>query len=318
MARFTRSLLAAVLALGAPAVQARTAADRDVDRRVAERVLKLNRATRWTQVAAIPIRFRTFHPQGMVRIGNETYVSSVEIRVLPRKLPTPIDGHAYDAGVGVGHLFKIGADGALIADLILGEGSIYHPGGIDYDGTSILVPVAEYRPDSRAIIYRVSPRTMTATKIAAVADHIGGVVHDVARGRLVAISWGARRFYDWPMMRDGTVPRASVADPIANIDNYIDYQDCHYLGGRSMLCSGIADYQAAGEAPAVSFGGIDLVDLPSHRPVWQVPIAMRAPSGRSMTQNPFWVEATATGLRAYFMPDDDASTLFVFDAVLPG
>lgn len=120
-----------------------------LDPRVAARVKALTRATKWTQVVAIPIAFKTFHPQGMVRIGDEFYVSSVEIQTLPKKLPAPVDGHPYDAGIGVAHLFKIGPDGKLMADLILGEGSIYHPGGIDYDGVSIWVPVAEYRPDSR-------------------------------------------------------------------------------------------------------------------------------------------------------------------------
>jgi len=33
-----------------------------------------------------------------------------------------------------------------------------------------------------------------------------------------------------------------------------------------------------------------------------------------MTQNPVWVEAGDSGLRAYLMPDDDKSTLFVYDA----
>ena len=33
-----------------------------------------------------------------------------------------------------------------------------------------------------------------------------------------------------------------------------------------------------------------------------------------MTQNPFFVEAADTGLRAYFMPDDDKSTLFIYEA----
>ena len=35
-----------------------------------------------------------------------------------------------------------------------------------------------------------------------------------------------------------------------------------------------------------------------------------------MTQNPFWVEATESGLRAYFMPDDDNSTLFVYETAV--
>lgn len=286
--------------------------------RVAIRVKALTRATKWTQVAAIPIAFRTFHPQGMVKIGDEFYVSSVEVRKLPQRLPTPVGGHAYDAGTGIGHLFKIGADGRLVADLIVGEGSIYHPGGIDYDGTSILVPVAEYRPDSRAIVYAVDPATMTARKLLSVADHIGGVIHDRASGRIEGVSWGSRRLYSWPFSKRNGFARVSTMRPIVNTNNYLDYQDCHSAGPRLMLCTGVAEYKAKPDGPAFQLGGIDLLDLATHRPVWQVPVPLWTPSGRAMTQNPFWIEATATGLRAYFMPDDDSSILFVFDTVIPG
>ncbi len=282
------------------------------DPRVAQRFMSLTRATTWTPVAAIRLSFPTFHPQGMVRIGDTFYLSSVEILTLPKKLPAPVDGHAYDTGAGVGHLFKIAADGRLLADLRLGEGSVYHPGGIDYDGRSIWVPVAEYRPDSRAIVYRVDPATMTATKVLTVADHIGGVVHDVEGQRLVGVNWGSRRVYGWPVGADGAVGKGAA--PVANPGNYIDWQDCHYAGGRRMLCAGVADYRVRPDGPAFQLGGVDLVDLSDLRPVWQAPVALWAPSGRAMTQNPFWMEATATGLRAYFVPDDDESTLFVFDA----
>lgn len=285
------------------------------DPRVARRVMTLTRATHWTRVAAIPLRFRTFHPQGMVRIGDEFFVSSVEIRTVPKKLAQPRDGHPYDAGVGIGHLFKVGADGALLADLTLGEGSIYHPGGIDGDGRSIWVPVAEYRPDSRAIVYRVDPRTMTAVAALRVADHVGGVALDEAGHRLIGLTWGSRRLLTWPIASDGSVgpPAASSANP----ESYVDYQDCHGAGGRLMVCTGVAEYQVAADAPPFPLGGLDLVDLATGRPAWQTPIALWAPSGRAMTQNPFWIEATATGLRAWFLPDDDTSTLFVYDTVTP-
>ena len=36
-----------------------------------------------------------------------------------------------------------------------------------------------------------------------------------------------------------------------------------------------------------------------------------------MTHNPAWIESTATGLRAYFIPEDDHSTLYVFEAATP-
>ena len=281
---------------------------------VIQRLLKLTRATKWTQVAAIKIRFRTFHPQGMVKIGEDFYVSSVEIIQLPRKLAAPIGGHDYDAGSGVGHLFKIGPDGRLLSDLVLGEGSIYHPGGIDYDGTSIWVPVSEYRPNSRALLYKVDPETMLATKVTAFADHIGGLVHDVQGHQVVGITWGSRRFYTWPLTENGTIKPHVAPSTAENPDQYIDYQDCHYVGGRKMLCAGVADYRADSGDQVFQLGGFDLVDLSDHRPLWQVPIELRAPSGRIMTQNPFWVETTKAGLRAYFMPDDDVSAIYVFDA----
>jgi hypothetical protein len=33
-----------------------------------------------------------------------------------------------------------------------------------------------------------------------------------------------------------------------------------------------------------------------------------------MTHNPVWVEPSAAGVRAYFMPEDDRSTVYVYDA----
>ena len=53
--------------------------------------------------------------------------------------------------------------GNLQKDIILGEGDMYHPGGIDFDGTNVWVPVAQYRPNSSAIIYRVDATPWTCT-----------------------------------------------------------------------------------------------------------------------------------------------------------
>ena len=32
-----------------------------------------------------------------------------------------------------------------------------------------------------------------------------------------------------------------------------------------------------------------------------------------MTHNPVWIEPSEVGLRGYFMPEDDRSTLYIFD-----
>jgi uncharacterized protein DUF6454 len=106
---------------------------------VAERVQKLTRAVRWQPVAEIPVAVKTHHPQGMVKIGDTFFVSSVEITVPTKRFPELKDGYDRDPGEGVGHLFKLDAKGNLLGDLKLGEGSIYHPGGIDYDGRHIWV-----------------------------------------------------------------------------------------------------------------------------------------------------------------------------------
>ena len=83
----------------------------------------------------------------MVKIGDALYLSSVEIRKPTTRYPQLQDGYDRDTGEGVGHLFKLDLKGNLLAQMTLGEGTVYHPGGIDFDGKSIWVPVAEYRPN---------------------------------------------------------------------------------------------------------------------------------------------------------------------------
>ncbi|OCC03144.1 hypothetical protein BA190_20145 [Labrys sp. WJW] len=287
---------------------------------VADRVTKLTRGTAWKQVAAIPIAFPTFHPQGMVKIGDDFFVSSVNIIKPTTKYPAPREGYDRDTGEGEGHLFRISKDGKLLADLKLGEGSVYHPGGIDFDGKFIWVPVAEYRPNSQSIIYKVDPATMKAVEVFRFKDHVGGIVHDTERNSLHGVSWGSRRFYAWPLGADGKITNADIPAEklrVMNLAQYIDYQDCHYAGGSRMLCSGLNAYKVTPDAAPFRLGGLELVDLKDNRPVWQVPVELWAPSGLPMTQNPAFVEAKEGGLRAYFMPDDDKSTLFVYEAQTP-
>ena len=74
---------------------------------VSERVKKLTRAVQWRQVAAIPVNFNTFHPQGMVKIGDTLFLSSVDIKTPTKRFPQLQDGYDRDTGEGVGHLFKL-------------------------------------------------------------------------------------------------------------------------------------------------------------------------------------------------------------------
>jgi Family of unknown function (DUF6454) len=309
------SIVATVVALSANMGAAAQATDAGAV--VSERVKKLTRATQWRQVAAIPVNFNTFHPQGMVKIGDTFYVSSVDIRTPTKRYPALQDGYDRDTGEGVGHLFKLDMQGNLVSDLKLGEGSVYHPGGIDFDGTSIWVPVSEYRPNSRAIIYRVDPATMKATEVLRYGDHIGGIVHNTDAKSLHGVSWGSRRYYRFTLDGSGKVTNAGTPPEQLRVTNpalYIDYQDCKYLGRGEALCSGLNNYQMKKDGPRFPLGGFELVELAANRPLYQVPIELWTESGLPMTYNPFWIEPTATGLRAYFMPEDEKSTLYVYEA----
>jgi hypothetical protein len=104
---------------------------------------------------------------------------------------------------------------------------------------------------------------------------------------------------------------------VLNPAHYIDYQDCKYLARHMMLCAGLNAYRTAPDAEPFRLGGLEVVDLSANRVAFQVPVEIWAPSGLPMTQNPVFLEPTESGLRAYFMPEDDESTLFTYEVVLP-
>ena len=271
----------------------------------------VTRDTKWTLVSSTPIRFRTFHPQGMVKIGDAIFISSVEVIVPTKRYPALVQGMDRDAGEGVGHIFEIDVSGNLRKDVRIGEGAIYHPGGMDYDGSSIWVAVAEYRPNSRSIIYRVDPRTLEAREAFRVDDHVGALAYDSDEGALHGASWGSRRFYRWKIRSDGRPVRSDR--PTSNTSHYVDYQDCKYAGRHRMACTGVAELQRAAGAAPFRLGGLDLIDLRDGRPLHQTPVLLWTAGGLDMTHNPVWLEATATGIRALFLPEDDSSTLYVYE-----
>ena len=280
---------------------------------LAERAARLSRSSIWTSAARVPLAFRAHHPQGLVKIGSTFFLSAVEILERTSRHPAPVDGYDRTPGRGRGHLFKFDASGRLVASLQLGEGAMYHPGGIDFDGTSIWVPVAEYRPGGPSIVYRVDPDSMRATEAFRFGDHLGAIVYDAAARVVHAANWGSRRFYRLPLDDRGRLTEAhSGRQGTLNPSHYVDYQDCKWAGRERMLCTGLADLRAAG-GRTLPLGGLELVDLAAGRPLHQVPVPLWTAGGLPMTQNASWIEAAGTGLRAYFVPEDDDAVLYVYD-----
>lgn len=96
----------------------------------------LSRDTKWEQINKIDLQFNSQHPQGMVRIGDLYYISSVELVEYPVLYDQPEHGYDRTEGKGFGHLFVFDKHGELVKDVLLGEEGIYHPGGIDFDGST--------------------------------------------------------------------------------------------------------------------------------------------------------------------------------------
>lgn len=280
---------------------------------------QLTKNTTWTQTDVIAVDFDTYHSQGFAKVGEHLFLSSVEILEPTRRYDAPRDGLDRTAGQGRGHLFKMDLNGRLLAHIELGEGTIYHPGGIDFDGTHVWVPVAEYRPDSRSIVYRVDPESMQAAEVFRFADHLGGLVHNPDDSTLHGVSWGSRRFYTWRLAEALHPAEADASsEPLrtSNPAHYIDYQDCQYVGAGEALCAGLNHYRQPTGSRAFALGGLELIDLHQGRPLHQIPIGLWTEEGLVLTRNPVELEATETGLRGYFMPEDNQSRLFIFDVSL--
>ncbi|KRV48994.1 hypothetical protein AQ490_22005 [Wenjunlia vitaminophila] len=305
-------VLLAVAAVAATAVPAAGGAPTSGDEPLARAVTQLDRATRWTLAERIRLDFPTHHPQGLTRVGDRLFLSSVEVIEPPVKYPEPVDGHDRSPGRGRGHVFVLDLEGRLLQDIVLGEGHAYHPGGIDSDGTSLWVPVAEYRQYSASIIYRIDLRTLTAHREFEVPDHVGGIVPDPRTGKLHGVTWGSREFYTWS--RSGR-----QLEHTRNPSHFVDYQDCAYTERGLMLCTGVTNFRSASGA-AFELGGIALLDLATRSVRHEVPIQLWSSAGHVATRNPVHLETDGGTLRMWAAPDDgeevSGTELLVYQAVV--
>lgn len=261
----------------------------------------VDRNTTWQLVSKLKLNFPTYHTEGLAIAGDRVFLTAVQIIEPTVKYPVPQGGYDRSPGKGIGHLFVMDRQGSLQRDLILGEGDMYHPGGIDFDGTNVWVPVAQYRPNSSAIIYRVNATTLDAHKQFEVMDHIGGIVRDVATGHLVGNNWGSRRFYRWTLGGQQT-------DSWTNNSYFIDYQDCQYVPTRKMLCGGVTNLPqtptAGGSEATYELGGMALIDLRSHQVQHEVPFQQWSTAGHVATRNPLKLAAKGTQLTLRVAPDN--------------
>nr|WTA65959.1 DUF6454 family protein [Micromonospora sp. NBC_00855] len=261
----------------------------------------VDRNTSWQQTGKLKLNFPTFHTEGIAFAGDRIFLSSVEIIEPTVKYPTPQNGYDRSPGKGVGHLFVMDRQGNLQRDIVLGEGDMYHPGGIDFDGTNIWVPVAQYRPNSSTIVYRVDASSLRVHKQFEVTDHFGGVVLDKTNGHPVGNTWGSRRFAEWNL-------QGKQLRTWDNENFFVDYQDCQYVPNGKMICGGVTNLPqtpaAGGSNATYELGGLALIDLHSHDVLREVPFQQWSTAGHVATRNPVKLAADGNRLTMWAAPDN--------------
>lgn len=273
---------------------------------------RLTRATEWITVDRIPLDFACHHPQGLDRVGENFFLSSAEIIEETVRYDDPGTGPDRTPGRGVGHLFELTPDGRLLRTWQLGEDTVYHPSGLTYDGEHVWVPTAEYRPNSRSIMYRVDPASGDVTEMFRYDDHLGGVSRYPDTGRLYGITWGGR---DILVLTD----TGELLRRIPVRSHYVDFQDCVETTGTLASWTGIAEYPD-GDGHVFSLGGIALIDMSTGDIHHEAPVTALSPAGRAVTFNATHLEVTGDRLRMYAIPDDGSrpgeSSLLVLEAAL--
>ncbi|KAF2140912.1 uncharacterized protein K452DRAFT_288318 [Aplosporella prunicola CBS 121167] len=296
----------------------------------------LGRTTTWKLIEKIPFEGDTYEPEGIVRLGPERYIVSAGEYTAPTiKYNQTTNGTDRSAGAGFAHLLVFNNQGQRIADATLTRrGDIeYHIGGLDWDGQALWATLAQYRPNTTAAVVRVD-QGMEPTTVLRARDHLGGIVHDVEGQRVTALNWGGRNATTWTLLDGAALPvgpetprppsdDALWAAPVSTVRNpsfFVDYQDCKFLGRTAyyqhrttvMLCGGVATVGSGDRS--YNLGGLALVDAATMAPLAEVPVTMTSDKGVPLTQNPVDVAVVDGQLRAYFLPDQRNSTLYVYEA----
>lgn len=137
----------------------------------AEPLVGLEMAEHW------PIEHATHHVQGLAATPDWFWITSV------------------DRATRSGWIYQFDrATRRVVAERRIERGEQFHPGGVQLQGKSLWVPVAEYRPRSSSTVLRLDAQTLAEEAAFAVEDHLGAIAAD-GKGTLWAVNWDSRAFY---------------------------------------------------------------------------------------------------------------------------
>lgn len=263
----------------------------------------------WQLVESIDLKFDTYHPQGMLKVGDTFYITTVKVERRPRYTRQGKQVSVMDEGAGKGYLMQFDAGGNLLKCIELCEGAIFHPGGMDFDGRYIWVPITKYYPYSRSLIVRVDVRSHQVEKVCYVDDSIGAIIHDTDNNILVGANWDADEFLTWQLdsaleVKDAELTAAERRH--ANTAKHLAIQDSKYIGGGKMVGFGLKN------GPKGRVGGFDVIDTRTFEKLRSADIELRTPRKSIVSGNPSTIEIVGDKMRLYFAPEDNKTALYIY------
>ena len=173
-----------------------------------------------------------------------------------------------------------------VAEADLTNGPMYHPGGMDADGNTLWVPVAEYHRNGPSVIQQLDIRSLKLLYEFSTDDHIGAVAKH--NGVLYGANWDARHIYAW------TPKGQQLFKTVNRIRGR--YQDLDGRGPR-LLAGGILNKK----------GVIDWID-PKSMTLEKRITTGRTPDGALYTREGISLWRN----QLYLMPEDGRSKIYVF------
>ncbi len=255
----------------------------------------------WNFLKTIQLQFDNYNPQGLIKIKDKFYITTVKVIKRPKNHD--------DVGEGIGYLNVVNSAGKLLNSVRLADGDMYHPGGIDYDGKFIWIPLAEYRPNSSTSFYKLDIHTLHAQRVSKFPDHIGAVLYNKDKNTLYGFNWASKYLYQ---ISSKELKEQKYTNKSYTPNNYVSYQDCHSLSGNFALCLGRGDY-FIGNTERVSIGGIDLIDMEKNQLICSLPVRLWLKPYIPMARNAFWAEFKNNKIIFYFLPELNNGKIHIYE-----
>jgi len=267
------------------------------------------------------------HPQGMVKLGNDFILSSVDTRGKKKSNK--------DLEVGFLQRFTINADNeielikqqqinGLKFDYEGQEMSDHHPGGLDVDRETgdLIASVAQYKANSSSTFLIINSEDISDYEVAVrVDDHIGTIVCAKQGGEScrVVFNWDSKQAYKLSSAELRQSGMLKISSNARDIARPWAFQDCKYIGNDEedsvyALCSATKpDYSIV--LMKYTVGG-DVVEVNSA--IAPTVGGFLGIGAKSMAQNPMAFEKVKTDsgykIRFYFIPHNHTDArLYIYD-----